>query len=320
MKLPFSFGIQLVYRILLPGSIVALGAFPLLVKYQWIFVAGYSTFLAFTLITLFVGWLFVLFDMHIYMLLEGRRYWPKWLFKWGVERQQKRVEKLDKTLSQAEDEQKSPQTSDIDKRLARRIELETSVKLRWFPVNKDGKFYATHPTALGNILQAYESYPSDIYGLQAMFYWPRLWLLISEEERREIDGQQAMVDGAIYSTVALWLASLLLIFDGYCVDAKNYWLALVLMLASLLVYKGSLYSHAQFGALFKAVFDVHHANMPVDEWVSTITEELADFTGPGEIDLKSTRGRHMNIYRWLNNRRIKVGSEVVPAATLKKKE
>lgn len=318
MKLPFTFGIQLVYRLLLPGYIVALSAYPLLVKFEDVFVVGLSPALAVSLIALFFGWLFVIFDMHIYMFLEGRRYWPKWLFKLCLSRQQNRVDKLYVELERAKRDQRDSAKSDIEKRLARRTELEVSVKLRWYPVDENGRFFASMPTSFGNALDAYESYPKDVYGMQAMFYWPRLWLLIGETERTEIDGQQAIVDGATYATVALWIATPLMAASGFIGDWKNYLVASSLFVAGCIVYRGSLYAHSQFGQLYKAVFDVYRSKLPDEEWVKVIVDDLDHLHDVGPIDLASSRCRYMNIYRWLHNRRIMVDDKVVLATELRK--
>jgi hypothetical protein len=275
--------------------------------------------LAVNLIALFAGWLFVLFDMHLYMLLEGRRYWPQWLFRKCLSRQQMRVEKLYAKLKRAKNDQQDTAKSNIQKGLARRVELEVSVKLRWYPIDEHGRFYASMPTLFGNVLDSYESYPNDLYGMQAMFYWPRLWLLIGDDERKEIDGQQAIVDGAVYATVALWVATILTIASGMLVDWNNYLLAGVLLVVSWIVYRGSLYAHAQFGQLFKSVFDVYRSELPDMEWAQVIVEDLDHLEDIGTIDLASRRGRYMNIYRWLHNRRIKVDDKVALAATLLKR-
>lgn len=319
MKLPFTFGIQLVYRLLLPGYIVALFAYPLLLKFEKEFVVGFTPVLAINLIALFAGWLFVIFDMHIYMLLEGRRYWPHWLFKLCLLRQQARVDTLYRKLEQAKNDQQDFTKSNVQRSLARRIELEASVRLRWYPVDENGRFYASMPTSFGNALDAYETYPKDMYGMPAMFYWPRLWLLIGDDERHEVDNQQAIVDGAAYATVALWLATILTIASGIIADWRNYLVAGFLLIVSWIVYRGSLYAHAQFGQIFKAVFDVYRSRLPDLEWAEVIFEDLERLNDIGTIDLARRRSRYMNIYRWLHNRRIKVDDRVVLAAELLKR-
>ena len=62
---------------------------------------------------------------------------------------------------------------------------------------------ALWPTRLGNLIAAYEQYPRLKYGLDAVFYWPRLWVTISKDLREEIDNQQAQADGLLYVAAAL---------------------------------------------------------------------------------------------------------------------
>ena len=82
MKIPFTFGLSLFYRLLIPGFILALACAPaihtfidrklpqLSAKLDFMF--------AFPIEILLWGWLITLLHMHIYQLFEGRRlYWPR---------------------------------------------------------------------------------------------------------------------------------------------------------------------------------------------------------------------------------------------------
>ena len=75
MKLPFEFGIKLIFRLVFPGAILALALTPAVraildasgiwIKFEYLFPIEAVAF----------GWMIVISDMRIYMLFEGRRYW-----------------------------------------------------------------------------------------------------------------------------------------------------------------------------------------------------------------------------------------------------
>jgi len=82
-------------------------------------------------------------------------------------------------------------------------------RLRQFPTT-DGKVAvtATAPTRLGNILEAYESYPDWRYGMDSVFYWSRLWLTLDKDARADIDAGWAPADGFLYVACGMWVSGL----------------------------------------------------------------------------------------------------------------
>ncbi len=96
MNLPLDISPKLFFRLLLPGSIVALAAFPL-----WHFLSlqlnmSFHDEFAFLLMAVLLGWLIITMDMHIYMLFEGRRYWPRKMYEIFLNFEKKRLDKLNK--------------------------------------------------------------------------------------------------------------------------------------------------------------------------------------------------------------------------------
>ena len=94
MKLPFAFNLKLVFRLLLPGLLLALGFFPLIKTLLDLAWKGISDVYIFTLSVIILGWLVVILDMPIYIAFEGRRYWPKFLRNRLVKREIDRLDKL----------------------------------------------------------------------------------------------------------------------------------------------------------------------------------------------------------------------------------
>src|SRR5260370_17941131 len=71
--------------------------------------------------------------------------------------------------------------------------------LRQFPVDANGDPTALQPSRIGNVIIAYEQYPKVRYGMDSVFYWPRLWLLIDKDVREEVDNPWAAVDSILYA-------------------------------------------------------------------------------------------------------------------------
>jgi hypothetical protein len=59
------------------------------------------------------------------------------------------------------------------------------------------------PTRLGNALRAAESYPGDEerWGLDAVFWWPRLYLILPDSARAQVDDARASLDQLVVLTV-----------------------------------------------------------------------------------------------------------------------
>ncbi|HXI23478.1 MAG TPA: hypothetical protein VNG71_06360, partial [Pyrinomonadaceae bacterium] len=292
MKMPFDFGVKLIFRLVLPGFVLSLGMLPLmntaLELLGW--TARFDA--AFVTLIVLLGWLVTISDMSIYMLVEGRRWWPAPLKRFFIKREQQRLRRL------------LAQSSSADSSLA----LEASSDLPNFPISDDGEnqgeYYIAYPSRLGNLLNAFETYSERIYGLNSIFYWWRIWLTLDKDTREEIDNSQALADSSIYVCLCLlccgllmmlylsvqllkaaglrfvpsWQAHLpefLLVFGKHLPDkASAALLAIVFLAASILVYRLSLKLHGQFGELFKSVIDLNvgKIDVPVIKQIELLTE------------------------------------------------
>ena len=58
------------------------------------------------------------------------------------------------------------------------------------------------PTRIGNILRAAETRPVHRYGLDVTRSWPRLWLVLPETARRELEAARSSLDASV--AAALW--------------------------------------------------------------------------------------------------------------------
>ena len=100
-KLPFTLSLQLVFRLLLPGLIVALALLPVLQSVMEALRVTLDVESALLVSVLVWGWVVILLDMPIYMAFEGRRFWPAPLWRWMQGRETRRREKLEREAKKA---------------------------------------------------------------------------------------------------------------------------------------------------------------------------------------------------------------------------
>jgi hypothetical protein len=310
MKLPFEFGIKLIFRLVLPGFLLSLGFLPLLnilLKLNgWSDKAEY----AFVILIILLGWFITILDMPIYMLLEGRRFWLPPIRRFFTDRENKRLARI----------KEATRSSD------RRIRLEAIVDRQNFPMDQDGEYEVVLPSRLGNLLSAFEGYAERIYGVNAVFYWYRIWLKLDKDVREEVDNMQALADSTTYSSFVLALSGvlwLLYVLAKY-VNVLISWhksgrlaydlslldqilprkgvaaaVAAIFITASFIVYRVSLRLHAQYGELFKSIFDLNVGSLNV----SPIIEELSQLSADSPtvcLNRNLTRREQFNIaWRYL---------------------
>lgn len=306
MKLPFTFNIKLVFRLILPGFILSLSFLPIVktaldsisvsIKIEYILMLS----------TLILGWLFTILDMNIYMLAEGRRYWPQWLRNIFLNAEKNRLQKL---LQEYDKAKKDNHVKYV----------ELSAELRKFPLNEEGDEFVIYPTRIGNLIIAYENYPLRVYGMDSIFYWYRIWLAIDENLRESIDNQQAIADSSLYTTVALYISSLCMVIYFISlmlpIETIRYLPeAPIILFASLAsavcgyaIYRLSLHLHSTCGELYKSMFDIYRDKVPVGEIVKKVT----DLTNNHE---NKSYEKYKIAWRYLHNDRIKT-TEGVQSAT-----
>ena len=290
MKLPFDFGVKLIFRLVIPGFLLSLGFLPLLNTGLDLFGWTARFDAAFVTLIILLGWLITISDMSIYMLVEGRRWWPDWIKRVFIARETARLRRLVENSGSADD--------------LVQVEAYTDLAAQ-FPMTDDGEYYIKYPSRLGNLLSAFETYSLRVYGLDSIFYWWRIWLKLDKETREEVDSGQALADSSTYACFSLFFCSLLMalylglkilkaaglrvvpslgghmpellvVLDRHLPGKLSAAaLAIVFFGGSFAVYRLSLYLHAQFGELFKSVIDLNVGSIDVGivEEIAALSEE-----------------------------------------------
>jgi len=312
MKLPFDLGVKFIFRLVAPGFVLALGLYPLLaglrdasgvtVPIEYMFIGN----------ILVAGWLMILLDQPIYMLFEGRRFWPNWLWRIFHYFEQQRLNELLRNEDEAY--KLSNSAEGPKKRLFTKRNLEAWVQIRAFPIDEEqGKYEARYPTRLGNLLTAYETYPDIRYGLDGVFYWSRIWLRLDKDLREELDTKQAVADSGIYLSFALYLNAVIWsvyslrfieqtkISDHLPKIIDPQIVALSLFLLAYTVYRLSLYGQTQYGEAFKSVFDDNERKIDV----SSVVKRVAAIIGDSSILNLDRREQFLIAWRYLHNYRVR---------------
>jgi hypothetical protein len=315
MKLPFDFGVKLLFRLLVPGFILSLGLFPLvrfiLDSGGWALGREYP----FWVTVAVSGWLIDISDMAIYTLYEGRRFWPKHLRNLFLSRETRRLERIKQSIK----------TSEQQGGLGA---AEAYFDARRFPLDEDGTYTVLYPSRLGNLMAAYEDYPYRVYAMDSVFYWYRIWLNMDKDAREEYDNKQALADSTIYVSFASYVVGLLWVIwaiisflqapsllVGYIPGPRvSLMLSVGFLLTGFLIYRGSLHLHAEFGEFFKSLFDVYENQVDI----SQIVKEVSDLKGDPSI-LKLSRKDQLELaWRYMQYGLIRCGEcdELLLAASI----
>jgi hypothetical protein len=149
-----------------------------------------------------------------------------------------------------------------DALVQRRDATAYRVRYQRFPADRE----AAMPTRLGNVLRAAESYAADPrrYGIDAVFFWPRLYPLLSEPLRAELAATRADVDRMLVTaTLSLVLAVGTAVAGG---AAHLTWPGRVgIVLGSLVTgrvaYLGAVSAAVPYAELIRSGFDLHRRDL-----------------------------------------------------------
>lgn len=121
------------------------------------------------------------------------------------------------------------------------------------------------PTRLGNALRAAEAYPGDEerWGLDAVFWWPRLYLVLPDSARSQVDDARAALDQLVVLTVlsaAFTVVALALSCAGLSLPV-----GLGCAAGTLLLSRGSYLAAVSaatvFGDLVRSCYDLYRGDL-----------------------------------------------------------
>ncbi len=187
------------------------------------------------------------FDHVILRLLEG--YWPAWpmirgLRRWLTARYQRAITDAEQTVVSLEGKTPEELTFDQSARLNKAEE-----RIRYAPRQP----HQLMPTRLGNILRASERRPRARYGLETVYVWPRLWLLLPEQAREDV----ANAREALNSSVRLVAWGLLFILWSWVA----WWAFIPGLLVAVVAYQWALSQAKTYGDLLVACFDLYRFDL-----------------------------------------------------------
>lgn len=192
---------------------------------------------------------------------------------------------------------------------------ELSVRIRGFPLDRNGDPIVVYPTRLGNLIRASESYPELKYGIDGVFGWYRLWVSIDKDLRAELDDQQSLVDSCLYGSVVLLAGAAIgtIYFVLKFVDSKALpllpgWITLGVaivgaLILSRILYMLSLFTQASYGELFAALFDQYRETLKLGNVADVLADRNGDPALRGEPETVRNRAA-IRFLRWHKYRRV----------------
>ncbi len=181
------------------------------------------------------------FDLPVLRWLEG--YWPRWLRPlrhWCIRRAIRHSEWVSdrwQTLARLDPAHLTPDQRD---------EL---IQLDWQQLHTP-LANQMMPTRLGNILRAAEQRPLEKYGLDAIICWSRLWLLLPDAVKQDLQAARADLNAA----ARIWLWSLLFTLWS---AAGALWAIPLGLLSALYAYRWAIAAAQTYGDLIEASFDLY---------------------------------------------------------------
>jgi hypothetical protein len=132
-------------------------------------------------------------------------------------------------------------------------EEEQLARLDWQIRQAPTRFDRLMPTSLGNLLRVAETRPQEKYGLDAILCWSRLWLVLPDNVRKDI--QEARTE--LNTGARIWLWSVLFTLWG----VLAWWAVPMGLLSALFAYRWMLNTAATYGDLVEATFDLHRTQL-----------------------------------------------------------
>ncbi|MEW6497219.1 MAG: hypothetical protein AB1589_32660 [Cyanobacteriota bacterium] len=183
-----------------------------------------------------------LFELPVIKFLEG--YWPSWmrpLRRLLLQRQRYWLRQKEQRWQNLATQQ--------DKQSLTPEEMDEFVALDWQLRQFSARPERLMPTRLGNLLRAAEEQPLNKYGLDAVICWPRLWLVLPDDVRKELQESRSELNSA----ARIWLWGLLFLVWTMWTP----WAIIVALLCAMFAYRWMLSATETYADLLESAFDLH---------------------------------------------------------------
>ncbi|MGA8431918.1 MAG: hypothetical protein WB729_18985 [Candidatus Sulfotelmatobacter sp.] len=205
-----------------------------------------------------IGLLCAAFSNEFYKLYEGRYGWPRPVLEWALRRQQNRTATM--FARQKELDQNEPEFKEL------------WLQLRDYPTDENDEPRAESPTHLGNIVFTYEGYPDKRYGMDAAFYWTRLWMVMDKDVKEQIDNEWSKADGFLAMSAVSFLGGSVWLILGVLAWFDVSWtrtptnsampfVGLLVIGLGYVFYLSTIPFCRENGERFKAIFDVYRSRI-----------------------------------------------------------
>ena len=119
------------------------------------------------------------------------------------------------------------------------------------------------PTKFGNVFKSMEIYPKWKYGMDAVFFWTRIELIMSEENKKTIDKMRGFVDMFVELTWIFFFFAF--IYLGILIYNQNYLFSFISFVLFIILartsYSMAVYSALNFGFYVRSIFDIYREEL-----------------------------------------------------------
>jgi|GEM_PF-821958 len=183
------------------------------------------------------------FTAAVVRFFEGYS-WPEWLARWAAAGHRARADRLEK-------DGKLPGST-----------AETARFQRYFAYPPTLDY--VRPTRLGNVLTSAEHYPQQVYGVNAVLWWPRLHVVLTDGFREQISA--ALVPMLSMLNLSGGCALAALAGSAYlAVTDERWWAPGLVFAAGLLLarmcYLSAVAQAVAYGNLLRSAFDLHRRDV-----------------------------------------------------------
>lgn len=257
---------SLLVRCLLPGIIISFITtylimplfigIPLIYRFVGIILdlSIIEKILFWTVSGIFFGLILIFLDGEIYNFIRLNLYWPDYLINYKYNSQMKKYRGLINNIN------------DINEK-----------KIKKYP----SKEKYLQSTDLGNVIAEYEYYSKEQYNMDFETFWSRIWYMLPEEVKKDIQIRGARADFPVYLSFIFLMFSpfviirilqcRILIYEQfvslgidhfYIVNLTSIILAISFMwMISFGFYKLAICEHVYYGTYIKSIFDIYRSSL-----------------------------------------------------------